>query len=132
MKVSDELIISALMNGRTNKEAAEQCGLSETQLYERMRAASFKEKYQNAQELLLQRASDKITLQMTAALDTIAEIMINVENPPTVRLTAATTILKDCTMIRELSRQVKKWQNSDEFDLDFSRTFYGDRRKCTP
>lgn len=128
MKVSDELIISALMNGRTNKEAAEQCGLSETQLYERMRAASFKEKYQNAQELLLQRASDKITLQITAALDTIAEIMTNTENPPTVRLTAATTILKDCTMIRELSRQVKKWQNSDEFDLDFSRTFYGDGR----
>ena len=128
MKVSDELIITAVMNSPTNKEAAEQCGLSETQLYERMRAASFKEKYQNAQELLLQRASDKITLQMTAALDTIAEIMTNTENPPTVRLTAATTILKDCTMIRELSRQVKKWQNSDEFDLDFSRTFYGDGR----
>ena len=128
MKVSDELIITAVMNSPTNKEAAEQCGLSETQLYERMRAASFKEKYQNAQELLLQRASDKITLQMTAALDTIAEIMINVENPPTVRLTAATTILKDCTMIRELSRQVEKWQNSDEFDMEFSRTFYGDRR----
>ena len=128
MKVSDELIITAVMNSPTNKEAAEQCGLSETQLYERMRAASFKEKYQNAQELLLQRASDKITLQMTAALDTIAEIMTNTENPPTVRLTAATTILKDCTMIRELSRQVKKWQNSDEFDMDFSRTFYGDRR----
>ena len=132
MKVSDELIITAVMNSPTNKEAAEQCGLSETQLYERMRAASFKEKYQNAQELLLQRASDKITLQIAAALDTITEIMTNPENPPTVRLTAATTILKDCTMIRELSRQVKKWQNSDEFDLDFSRTFYGDRRKCTP
>ena len=53
----DELIIAALLSNPTVRAAAAVCGISETQIYSRLRKPAFKEKYDQARLELLQQST---------------------------------------------------------------------------
>lgn len=100
MVKTNEEIIAALMASRTNAEAAKTLHVSETWLYKRMADQDFKQLYKHTQTQLLQRAADQMTCRVSEAVTCIAEIMNDTENAPSVRLQAATAILKHVENVR--------------------------------
>lgn len=101
MKISDEEIIAAILSCPTNLQAAEKCGLSEGQMYKRMREESFRLKYAEAKTSLLERATALMQSNMSEAVSTMAEIMRNDKNSPQVRLNAADAIIRNGIRLTE-------------------------------
>lgn len=101
MKISDEEIIAALLSAETNKKAAEACGLSETQLYKRMRADAFKSRYSHAKAQILDRAATTVQSGMNEAVSTMINIMRDEKTAPQVRLNAADSILRNGMKLTE-------------------------------
>lgn len=101
MRVSDEKIIAALLNAGTNKAAAEAVGLSETQLYARMRKDAFKAKLADAKRRVLESATVAAQGRLGEAVATMADIMGNAENSPQVRLNAADALLRNSLKLTE-------------------------------
>ena len=101
MKVSDEKIIAALMATATNAEAAQVAGLSQTQLYHRMRSDVFKRKLAEARGRLLDGATAALQARMGEAVDTMTKVMHDPETPAQTRLNAAEAILRNSLKLSE-------------------------------
>lgn len=99
--ISDEQIISALLNHGTLKATAAALKISERALYDRMNTGEFQGLYKSARADLLRQAVNKINAQLEAAVDTVAEIMANKDNNPAVRLQAAQTLLNNVAKFTE-------------------------------
>lgn len=93
--ISDEQIIAALLTHRTIKEAAAAAGISERALYDRMNAGGFQALYKAAKSDLMRSAVIDLQGHISAAVETIAEIMSNKDNNAAIRLQAAQTILNN-------------------------------------
>ena len=91
--VSDEQIITALLNNGTIKAAAGAVGISERTLYDRMSGGEFQALYKAAKADLIRAAVLNLNRQLQAAIDTVVEVMENPDNNPAVRLQAAQTVL---------------------------------------
>ncbi len=91
-KVTDEQIISALLNNRTMKEAAQSIGLTERTVYTRMQEDDFKVLYKAVKADLIRGSVFSINQQLGAALDTVVEIMQDKNVSPAIRLQAADKI----------------------------------------
>lgn len=101
MKVSDEVIISALLSTGTNKDAAKKCGLSEKQLYNRMGRPCFQSKLATARSRLLEGAIAALSSRMGVAIYTMNKLMLSENTPPGVRLSAAESILRNGLKLAE-------------------------------
>lgn len=101
MKVSDEEIISALLSCVTNRQAAEKCGLSETQLYTRMRKDDFKIKYQQAKDRLLEQTTSLVQNHMTEAVVTLVKVMRSTSSSPQVKVNAAEAVIRNGLKLKE-------------------------------
>lgn len=99
--ISDEQIISALLNHGTLKATAAALKISERALYDRMNTGEFQGLYKSARADLLRQAVNKINAQLEAAVDTVAEIMADKDNNPAVRLQAAQTLLNNVAKFTE-------------------------------
>lgn len=99
--ISDEQIISALLNHGTLKATAAALKISERALYDRMNTGEFQGLYKSARADLLRQAVNKINAQLEAAVDTVAEIMADKNNNPAVRLQAAQTLLNNVAKFTE-------------------------------
>ena len=97
--ISDEEIVAAIIASKTIKEAAETVSLTPRAVYERMQSKSFRAAYSEARTDILRRAVLSVTEKMTAAVDTISEIMENGDVNPAVRLQAAQSILSTATKL---------------------------------
>lgn len=93
--ISDEQIISALLNHGTIRQAAAAAGISERAIYDRMNNGDFQVLYKAAKADLIRSAVFSINGKLQEAIDTVAEIMTDQENPPATRLQAAQTILNN-------------------------------------
>ena len=92
-KVTDEILISALVSHRTIKEAALSCGISERTVYSKLRDAQFEQAYQCARTDILRGTVSEVSRQVQDALGVIGEIMHS-EASEQVRLNAAKMILE--------------------------------------
>lgn len=93
--VSDEEIISALIQHGTIQEAAQAAGISPRTVYDRMDDKEFQAVYRWAKTDLVRTAVFSINEKLSAAVDTVAGIMNNKDVNPAVRLQAAQTILNN-------------------------------------
>lgn len=93
MAVSNEEIVTALMNYSTIEAAADSVGLSRRAVYSRMKGKGFRLLYMQAREATLQGAAAALQAHVTDAVETAAEIMKDKQNPAGVRLQAAGMIL---------------------------------------
>lgn len=92
-KVTDEIIISALVSHRTIKEAALSIGITERTVYTRMRDAEFEQAYKCARTDILRGTVSEVSRQVQDALGVIGEIMHSEDASAQVRLNAAAMIL---------------------------------------
>ena len=97
----DELIISALLSNPTVRAAAAACGVSETQIYARLRTAAFKEKYDNARRELLEQSTAYIQGIVSEAIKTMYDVMKDPDASQQVRLNAADTITRNSLKLTE-------------------------------
>lgn len=94
--VTDEEIVTAMLSSTTIAEASRACGLSVRAMYERMNDREFKTMYLSARQELLRNATRAMGDKLQAAVQTVAEIMENSENSPSIRLQAAQSIIANC------------------------------------
>lgn len=93
--VSNEEIISALLMHGTVKAAATAAGTTPRTIYDRMRDSDFKELYTAARAEIMREAMSIAKKKLVQAMDTIGEIMNNIDNPPATRLQAAQHIINN-------------------------------------
>lgn len=101
MNISNEIVISALLSEPTISKAAERCGLSQRQIYERMRQGGFKKEYSQAKKDILESVANSLQTRLTAAVETEMQIMQDSENSPQIRLNACNLIFNQCQKLTE-------------------------------
>lgn len=100
-QTKDERIISALLCTSTVRAASSVCGISESQIYARLRDPVFKAKYDDARRQLLERAVGGLQGHLSAAVDKLREVMDSVEASPQTQLNAAESILRSSLKMSE-------------------------------
>lgn len=123
--VSNEQIIAAMLTSGTIAAAAESCGISPRTIYDRMKDRDFRAEYGAAKNEIIRGAVYKLNQQLSAAADTVVEIMQNPENNSAVRLQAAQTILNNAGKLADRLNQQetaarKENETAVEALLDFS------------
>lgn len=97
----DERIIAALISRPTVRAAAEACGVSETQIYARLRNPAFKEKYDRARRGILEQSTAYIQGLTGEALQKMRDVMNDADAAPQVQLNAASAIVSNCLKLTE-------------------------------
>ena len=122
--VTDEQIISALLNNRTMKESAQSIGLTERTVYSRMQEDDFKVLYKAVKADVIRGSVFSINQQLGAALDTVVEIMQDKNVSPAIRLQAADKIFlyadKFATRLSKDEHAVSQQISSNNFHIDLS------------
>lgn len=101
MKIPDEALISALLTSPTNAAAAQKCGLSVKQLYNRMASPEFRARLSEARRELLDRAVNALETRLSDAVQTVAQIMGDENVSPQTRLNAADALLRNALRLSE-------------------------------
>lgn len=99
--VSDEEVISAILQHGTLKEAAAAVGLTPRAIYDRMEQRAFRSLYMTAKDDIIRGAVFSINRKLSEAIDTVAEIMKDTNTNPAIRLQAAQTILNNAGKFAE-------------------------------
>ncbi len=120
--MSNEEIISALLNSTTIAQAAQAVGLSQRAIYDRMGEAEFKAQYRAAKAEILRGAVVSIRSRLAEAIEITAAIMQDEDNNPAIRLQAAQTILNSAGKF--LERLETADRQADEARGDFSFSFF--------
>ena len=103
----DELIISALIGNPTVRKAAKACGVSETQIYARLRTPAFKARYDAVRLELLEQSTVYIQGLVGDATEKMREVMNNPDASPQVQLNAAEAIIRSSLKLTEDSEMLK-------------------------
>lgn len=101
-KISNEVIITALLEHGTIKATAEALSITRRTIYQHMDTAEFKELYKSAKAEIVRNAVFKMSKNIDVAIDTVVEIMTDKENNSAIRLQASQTIIN--TAIKFISR----------------------------
>lgn len=94
-KIANEVIVAALLQHKTVAEAAQAAGISTRTLYDRMQTDEFQGLYTAARTEVYRHAVAHLSEKLTAAIDTVADIMQDEDVNPAVRLQAAQTIINN-------------------------------------
>ena len=97
----DEIIIAALLNNPKVCLAAAACGVSETQIYARLRKPEFKKKYDNARREMLEQSTAYLQAVVSEAIEKMREIMHDPDAAPQIQLNAAECITRNCLKFTE-------------------------------
>lgn len=102
VRVTNEQIISALFECESNRAAAEAVGLSESGLYERMRAPEFRSLLADTKARILEAAASRAESRLESAISTMHAVMVDEENGAQVRLNAADALLRQTLKLMQL------------------------------
>lgn len=114
MRINDEQVITALLNCGSLRKAAESLGTTANTLSNRLKKEDFRKRYEAAKSELLNEAVETMKSQLTGAVDTLTEVMNNKENPPTVRVSAADSLLRHSVRyieIAEIESRISKLES---------------------
>lgn len=120
MRINDEQILSALLNCGSLRKAAESLGTTANTIANRLKKDDFRKRYEAAKSKLLSEAVGAMKSQLTSAVDTLTEILNNKENPPSVRISAADSLLRHSVRYIEVSeienrlRKLEEGANNEE------------------
>lgn len=115
--VCNEEVIAALLTHATVKEAAAAAGTTPRSIYSRMKEADFVAQYREARAELLREATFTINSYLTAAIQTIAQIMQDEETTPATRLQAAQSILQHAEKFTTRLTIEERQEREQDFDI---------------
>lgn len=116
----DEKIMAALLANPTIRAASQACGVSETQIYARLRNPAFKARYQDARQELLAGATRALQAHLADAITVMVEICRDTKAAPQIRLNAADAILRNSLRLTEQEeiltelRKLEKWKEETD------------------
>lgn len=114
MRVTDNALVSALLSCSTIKQAAESVGLSEQAVYSRLRKVDFRTKLQNARTTQFQVISSKLEDANFKALDTLINILDDMEVSAGVKVRASQILLDLSLKNREQADIISRIQTLEE------------------
>ena len=117
--ISNEVIIAALLQHGTVREAAKATGTTARTIYDRMLTLEFNAEYQAAKNELLRKASQSINDKLSAAIDEVAAIMADPNVNAAVRLQAAQTIINSAAKFSERLDRGEKTQRQKAEPMNF-------------
>ena len=97
----DEIIMAALISNQTVRAASKACGVSETQIYARLRTPAFKEKYDAARRELLEQSAAYVQGLVSDAIKKMYEVMNDRDASQQVQLNAAEAITRNSLKLTE-------------------------------
>lgn len=100
-KTKDEKIIAALIANPTIRAASGACGVSETQIYARLRNPDFRSRYDEARRELLERNTAALQGHLAGAIETMGQICSDAGVNPQTRLSAADAIIRNSLKMTE-------------------------------
>ena len=98
-KNADTALVVAVAAGLTNKQAAEQAGISESTVYRRLRDPAFKQQVRETRAATVEQASARLTAASLTAIQTLLQLL-DAESE-SVRLGSARVILELGVKFRE-------------------------------
>lgn len=99
--VNDERIIAALLTTTSISDAAKECKISKTTIYQRLKDPEFNTKYHTACRELLRDHTAALQAHMGEAIATMVEVMADKRNSPQTRVNAADNILRHGVKLTE-------------------------------
>lgn len=100
-KVKDEVVLAALITQPSIREASKACGLSQTQIYSRLKEPEFSKLYKDARRDLLAGCMVGLQAQLGDAVNVMSEIMKDSDTSAQTRLNAAEAIVRNSLKITE-------------------------------
>lgn len=97
----DELVIAALISNPTVRAASAACGISETQIYARLRQPAFKQKYDATRRELLAQSTAYIQGMVSDAIRKMYDVMNDPNASQQVQLNAAEAITRNSLKLTE-------------------------------
>lgn len=97
----NERIIAALISTPTVKAASEACGVSTRQIYKRLEEPEFRAAYDKARHDLLDKSTAALQGHLSAAVETMGEIVNDPKAAPQTRLNAAEAIVRNTLKLTE-------------------------------
>ena len=120
--VSDEEIIAALINNGTIRAAAAAAGIAERTIYDRMKDRDFRAEYMAAKTDIIRAAVFTINGKLSAAVDTVSEIMQDPNTNNAVRLQAAQVIINNAAKFAQRLQNEERDSREESkglFDFEF-------------
>lgn len=114
MRINDEQIISALLNCGSLRKAAESLGTTANTISNRLKKDDFRKRYETAKAELLSETVGVMKSNLSGAVNTLTEVMNNKENPATVRVSAADSLLRHTTRyieVAEIESRISKLES---------------------
>ena len=99
--ISNQQIISALLEHGTINKAASAVGVSPPTIYPRMQEREFKGEYAQTKTDIRRQAVFSFNERLAEAIEVVADIMTDKEIAPCTRLQAAQTIIKNADVFSE-------------------------------
>lgn len=93
-KQNNEKIIAALLSAGTVRGAAKIANVTEKTVRNRLEDPEFRERYEKAKSEILTEAMDALSARLSDAVSTIADVMEDSDNPASVRVSAADSVLR--------------------------------------
>lgn len=115
-KIRDETIIEALLTSTTQKSAAVKLGISERTICERKKDAEFMRRYNEARRERVQNVRNSLQETAQGAAMTLSEIMRDKTAPASVRVSAASEVLRQTARFTELGdvlERLKELENGN-------------------
>lgn len=97
----DEIIIAALIGNPTVRAASKACGISETQIYARLRTPAFKKRYDDARREVLEQSTAYIQGIVSEAIQKMRSVMNDPDASQQVQLNAAEAITRNSLKLTE-------------------------------
>ena len=113
-RLTDEAIITALIEQGSIKGAAASLKCTTRTLYERMKKPEFKALYTHAKGEILKAATAKLQGQVTGAIDTLVEIRDDHEAPKQTRANCAVNILQYAARFTETTDIIERLEAIEE------------------
>lgn len=106
--VSNEEIITALLQNGTVNDAAAAAGITPREIYSRMQDREFKAAYEAERNSIIRQAAISANRRLEDAIETVADIMNSPDVTPETRLQAARTIINNAGMLAERLEKAEK------------------------
>ena len=99
---NNEVIMAALLANGSVRAAARSANVSEATIRARLKNKDFRERYESEKAKILSEACDALTARLTLAIDTLCEVLEDVQSPSSVRVSAADCLLRHCVRYVEV------------------------------
>lgn len=103
-----ERAVAALMASPTAKEAAKAAGIGESTLRAYKSDPEFVELYTAARHELIDEGVKSLQERFSEAVETVCQVMHDEAAPPSVRLSAANSIIQNCVRLTDETERMKR------------------------